>query len=216
MIMDSTFRPNSFGSKRMLIVLDDQNTRAAAAAGRTPYEALVRLICDEMADHELVDCRVHIGVPPPARCAVEEAAWSRARKGVESVTGWLRRAGFFVCIRQGKYSTPRGDAEPRYSADIDVAMAVDVMRVVNSSKIDSVVICSGDADFVPVAEYLRTMGIRVVVAAAKNQLGELRKFAQKVIVLDPVLSPVEPAPPKESLLDALVTARLSGMTPMAN
>ena len=46
-------------------------------------------------------------------------------------------------------------------ADWDVAIAVDAIRI--ASRVDSVVIVSGDGDFVPLAEYLKQMGVQVEV-----------------------------------------------------
>ena len=46
-------------------------------------------------------------------------------------------------------------------ADWDVAIAVDAIRI--ASRVDSVVLVSGDGDFVPLAEYLKQMGVQVEV-----------------------------------------------------
>lgn len=46
-------------------------------------------------------------------------------------------------------------------ADWDVAIAVDAIRI--SSRVDAVVIVSGDGDFVPLAEYLKQAGVQVEV-----------------------------------------------------
>ena len=47
-------------------------------------------------------------------------------------------------------------------ADWDVAIAVDAIRI--APRVDSVIIVSGDGDFVPLAEYLKQMGVQVEVA----------------------------------------------------
>jgi uncharacterized LabA/DUF88 family protein len=47
-------------------------------------------------------------------------------------------------------------------ADWDVAIAVDAIRI--ATRVDSVVIVSGDGDFCPLAEYLKQMGVQVEVA----------------------------------------------------
>jgi uncharacterized LabA/DUF88 family protein len=46
-------------------------------------------------------------------------------------------------------------------ADWDVAIAVDAIRI--ATRVDAVVIVSGDGDFVPLAEYLKQMGVQVEV-----------------------------------------------------
>lgn len=47
-------------------------------------------------------------------------------------------------------------------ADWDVAIAVDAIRI--ATRVDAVVIVSGDGDFVPLAEYLKQMGVQVEVS----------------------------------------------------
>jgi uncharacterized LabA/DUF88 family protein len=46
-------------------------------------------------------------------------------------------------------------------ADWDVAIAVDAIRI--ATRVDAVVIVSGDGDFCPLAEYLKQMGVQVEV-----------------------------------------------------
>lgn len=52
-------------------------------------------------------------------------------------------------------------ADGTKKADWDVAIAVDAIRI--SSRVDAVVIVSGDGDFVPLAEYLKQVGVQVEV-----------------------------------------------------
>jgi hypothetical protein len=46
-------------------------------------------------------------------------------------------------------------------ADWDVAIAVDAIRI--ASRVDTVVIVSGDGDFVPLAQHLKQMGVQVEI-----------------------------------------------------
>ena len=48
-------------------------------------------------------------------------------------------------------------------ADWDVGLAIDAVRTANT--VDTIVICSGDGDFVPLVEYLKNNGRRVEVLA---------------------------------------------------
>ncbi len=58
-------------------------------------------------------------------------------------------------------------------ADWDVGLAVDAIKM--SPRLDSVVIVSGDGDFVPLVEYLQTMGVQVeVVSFGKSTSGMLK------------------------------------------
>ena len=59
-------------------------------------------------------------------------------------------------------------------ADWDVGLAVDAIKM--SPRLDSVVIISGDGDFVPLVEYLQTVGVQVeVVSFGKSTSGKLRE-----------------------------------------
>jgi uncharacterized LabA/DUF88 family protein len=59
-------------------------------------------------------------------------------------------------------------------ADWDVGLAVDAIKM--SSRLDCVVIASGDGDFVPLVEYLQSVGIQVeVVSFGKSTSGKLRE-----------------------------------------
>lgn len=59
-------------------------------------------------------------------------------------------------------------------ADWDVGLAVDAIKM--SPRLDSVVIISGDGDFIPLVEYLQTNGVQVeVVSFGKSTSGKLRE-----------------------------------------
>ncbi|KKU81954.1 MAG: hypothetical protein UY07_C0006G0034 [Parcubacteria group bacterium GW2011_GWA1_47_8] len=65
-------------------------------------------------------------------------------------------------------------------ADWDVGLAVDAIRL--ASKVDSVVIASGDGDFVPLVEYLKFMGTQVeVITFGRSASGRLREAADDFI-----------------------------------
>jgi uncharacterized LabA/DUF88 family protein len=67
-------------------------------------------------------------------------------------------------------------------ADWDVGLAVDAIKM--SPRLDSVVIVSGDGDFVPLVEYLQTIGVQVeVVAFGKSTSGKLREAADDLVDL---------------------------------
>jgi uncharacterized LabA/DUF88 family protein len=67
-------------------------------------------------------------------------------------------------------------------ADWDVGLAVDAIKM--SSRLDSVVIVSGDGDFVPLVEYLQTVGIQVeVVSFGQSTSQKLRETADDFVDL---------------------------------
>lgn len=63
-------------------------------------------------------------------------------------------------------------------ADWDVGMAVDAIKL--SSRLDAVVLATGDGDFVPLVEYLKTHGVQVeVISFGKSSSGRLREVADE-------------------------------------
>lgn len=67
-------------------------------------------------------------------------------------------------------------------ADWDVGLAVDAIKM--SPRLDCVVIVSGDGDFVPLVEYLQTIGVQVeVVSFGKSTSGKLREVVDDFVDL---------------------------------
>lgn len=67
-------------------------------------------------------------------------------------------------------------------ADWDVGIAVDAIRF--ASKLDTIVIASGDGDFIPLVEYLKSLGVQVeVIAFGRSASGKLREVADDFIDL---------------------------------
>jgi len=68
-------------------------------------------------------------------------------------------------------------------ADWDVGLAVDAIKL--APKLDAVIIASGDGDFVPLVEYLKTKGCQVeVIAFGKSTSGKLIESADGFLDLD--------------------------------
>jgi len=67
-------------------------------------------------------------------------------------------------------------------ADWDVGLAVDAIKM--SPRLDCVVIVSGDGDFIPLVEYLQTIGVQVeVVSFGKSTSGKLREVIDDFVDL---------------------------------
>ena len=67
-------------------------------------------------------------------------------------------------------------------ADWDVGLAVDVIKM--APRLDSAVIVSGDGDFIPLVEYLQTIGVQVeVVSFGKSTSGKLREVVDDFLDL---------------------------------
>lgn len=68
-------------------------------------------------------------------------------------------------------------------ADWDVGMAVDAIKL--SAKVDTIVIATGDGDFVPLAEYVRSQGCQVeCIAFGKSSSSRLRETVDDFIDMD--------------------------------
>ncbi len=67
-------------------------------------------------------------------------------------------------------------------ADWDVAITVDSLRLAPS--LDAVVLCSGDGDFVPLVEQLKSMGKQVeIIAFSKSASSKLKEVADDFVDL---------------------------------
>jgi len=66
--------------------------------------------------------------------------------------------------------------------DWDVGLTVDAIKM--SPRLDSVVLISGDGDFIPLVEYLQTQGVQVeVVSFGKSTSGKLLEVADDFVDL---------------------------------
>ncbi len=67
-------------------------------------------------------------------------------------------------------------------ADWDVGLAVDAVRT--AEIVDTIVIASGDGDFIPLVEYLKNQGRRVeVIAFGRSSSGKLKEVVDEFIDL---------------------------------
>ncbi len=65
-------------------------------------------------------------------------------------------------------------------ADWDVGLAVDAIKL--SPRLDAVVLATGDGDFVPLVEYLKSNGVQVeVISFGKSSSGRLKEAADDFI-----------------------------------
>jgi uncharacterized protein (TIGR00288 family) len=68
-------------------------------------------------------------------------------------------------------------------ADWDVGMTIDAIRM--ASSVDTIVIVSGDGDFISLVEYLKNQGKRVeVIAFGRSASSHLREIADEFIDLE--------------------------------
>jgi uncharacterized LabA/DUF88 family protein len=105
---------------------------------------------------------------------------------ITSDTGEER--GFFEALEKNGIETKTKDLQIFHGgakkADWDVGLAIDAVKM--SHKLDTVIIISGDGDFVPLVEYLKmTAGCQVEVAAfRKSSSSRLIEVADDFMDLD--------------------------------
>jgi len=68
-------------------------------------------------------------------------------------------------------------------ADWDVGMAIDAIKL--SSKVDAIVIATGDGDFIPLVEYVRSEGCQIeAITFGRSCSSRLREFVDDFIDMD--------------------------------
>ncbi|MDQ3245163.1 MAG: NYN domain-containing protein [bacterium] len=93
---------------------------------------------------------------------------------------------FFEALTKLGIETKTKDLQVFHSGtkkgDWDVGLTVDAIKMVQ--RLDSVIICSGDGDYIPLVEYLQTMGVQVeVVAFGKSTSSKLREVVDDFLDL---------------------------------
>ena len=172
--------------QRILALVDESHLLAAARAMNKSIDwlAVREYLLDEgESPDNHGEIVVYVGLPP---IFVPEFQELRARK--LRFVHWLRIHGFLVMTKDG---VPSGDNH--YKADVDLLMAVDAMDLVQQIKPDTVVLLTGDPDFVHLGLSLRRKGARVEVATVEQTIGgELRACASAVLDLKPLLQRFDP------------------------
>lgn len=93
---------------------------------------------------------------------------------------------FFEALVKAGIETKTKDLQVFHSGvkkgDWDVGLTVDAIKM--APRLDSVVIVSGDGDYVPLVEYLQTMGVQVEVASfGKSTSSALREACDDFVDL---------------------------------
>lgn len=91
---------------------------------------------------------------------------------------------FFDALTKIGIETKTKDLQVFYGgakkADWDVGMAIDAVKF--SGKLDAIILATGDGDFVPLVEYLKSQGVQVeVIAFGKSASGRLKESADDFI-----------------------------------
>jgi uncharacterized LabA/DUF88 family protein len=94
---------------------------------------------------------------------------------------------FFEALDKAGFEVKSKELQTFYGGnqkgDWDVGITVDIVRML--SKLDVVVLCGGDGDFIPLIEYAQQMGVLVEVCAfGKSTSGKVKELADDFIDLD--------------------------------
>ena len=93
---------------------------------------------------------------------------------------------FFEALEKLGIETKTKDLQVFYGgakkADWDVGIAVDMIRL--APKLDAVVLVSGDGDFVPLVEYLKTNTQVEVISFGKSSSGKLKEIVDDFLDMD--------------------------------
>lgn len=135
---------NSFLLQRVAVFVDYANINRSASDHRVhlDYSDLLEYL---VANRRLVEAIAYVPIDPNQPHG----------RDAECETLWL--AHYFVKTKLGKQT------ESSYKCNVDVEMTIDMLNAALDMNIDTVILVSGDGDFMPVVAYLRSRGIRVEV-----------------------------------------------------
>lgn len=90
----------------------------------------------------------------------------------------LKKAGFEVKLKE--LQSFYGGAK---KGDWDVGIVMDIIKLL--PKLDTVVLCSGDGDYIPLLEYLQILGVKVeLVSFGKSTSSKMRELVDHYLDLD--------------------------------
>jgi uncharacterized LabA/DUF88 family protein len=167
----------------LLVLIDESNIGSSVrTAGRgLDWLKLRDFLAGPESGRELIEAVVYAGLPPPI------PLWQDERDKKNKFMHWLRSNGFMVVTKDGAPAE-----EGHYKANVDVMMAIDAIELADEMRPDVVILVTGDADFAYLAIKLRRRGIRVEVASAAQNLGNvLKSAANEVIDLAPLFRTFE-------------------------
>ena len=152
---------------------------------RMQYDVLREFACRDYAEPVRLNCYVTYDVERAKRD-------TSYRDGALSFHSKLRDYGYKVIVKEIRWY--RDEAGNRYGkANADLDLAVDAL--LQSEKLDRVLIASGDGDFVQVIRALQNRGCRAEIVALDNSSGDLWREADLFIsgYLIPGLIPMRDA-----------------------
>ncbi len=175
--------------QRVGIFIDVQNLYHSAKnlyAARINYKELIKHL---VAGRKLVRA---LGYVIKAESAVTAEQHQRIEAGeIEAREKTTKsEASFFEALKQSGIELRMKDIQIFHGgakkADWDVGMAIDTVRMAES--LDVIVLVTGDGDFIPLIEYLRSGRGKVVEVAAfsRSSSNKLKESADHFVALDDV------------------------------
>lgn len=148
-----------FKKERIAIFVDSQNLYYSARMGyaaKVNYEKLLKLITE---NRNLIKAYAYIVQAPDG--------------DVKPFATSLERIGYIVKIKDVR---TRSDGSAK--ANWDMGMALDILGILD--RVDTIVLASGDGDFVPLVDFIKTKNKRVeIFAFAENTAYDLKEKADK-------------------------------------
>ena len=169
----------------VLVLVDEANfANTTRSFGRkTEWDTLRTYLADQSLGRLLIEMVGYIGLPPETSDAFKQQRTNKMR-----FVTHLRHNGFLVVLKEGRPTEPG-----KFTANVDVLMAIDGFDLAHRLKPDIVVLVTGDHEFAHLAEVLRRSGIYVEVASTlANASNQLRAAANSFIDLEPVINQMAP------------------------
>ena len=156
--------------KRVGIFVDGSNIQSNGGFGMD-YNVLRNLAVRDGA----MPVRMNTYIAYDTRRAADDTIYRDKNRGYHEA---LRRTGFKVVIKPVKWQRDDdGNEHPKSNADLD--LAVDML--LQTQRLDRVLLCTGDGDMAKVVSALQDRGIRVDVLGFNNVSRELRETADQYI-----------------------------------
>ena len=148
-----------FKKERIAIFVDSQNLYYSARMGyaaKVNYEKLLKLITE---NRNMIKAYAYIVQAPDG--------------DVKPFATSLERIGYIVKIKDVR---TRSDGSAK--ANWDMGMALDILGILD--RVDTIILASGDGDFVPLVDFIKTKNKRVeIFAFAENTAYDLKEKADK-------------------------------------
>lgn len=101
----------------------------------------------------------------------------------------LKKIGYTVITREVKVIHDKKNKKMVQKGNFDVKLAIDI--VLKAKEFDIAILASGDSDFEPVVEYLRSVKKKVIVVSARGHIArELVRKANQYLPLEKIKNEV--------------------------